>query len=89
MNWDKIEGNWKQFKGKVREQWGRLTDDQLDRIAGKREQLAGKVQEAYGITRDEAERQVKAFEDRYGDWTPDEVPLPGTASTRPQQTTRY
>jgi len=89
MNWDTIEGNWKQFKGKVKEQWGRLTDDHLDRIAGKRDQLAGRVQEEYGITKDEAERQVKAFEDRYSDWTADDVPPPGTTSSRPQQTSRY
>ena len=64
MNWDRIEGNWRQFKGKVKEQWGRLTDDQLDAIAGRRDQLAGKIQESYGIGRDEAERQVKDWENR-------------------------
>jgi len=62
MNWDKIEGNWKQAKGKVKEQWGKLTDDQLDIINGKREQLAGHIQEAYGIGKDEAEEQIKRFE---------------------------
>jgi uncharacterized protein YjbJ (UPF0337 family) len=45
MNWDRIEGNWKQFKGSVKEQWGKLTDDQLDVIAGKRDHLTGKIQE--------------------------------------------
>ena len=54
MNWDVIEGNWKQFKGHVKEQWGKLTDDNLDKIAGKRDQLAGSVQETYGITKDQA-----------------------------------
>lgn len=58
MNWDRIEGNWKQFKGRAREEWGELTDDQLDQVEGKREQLVGRVQEAYGIARDEAERKV-------------------------------
>ena len=58
MNWDRIEGNWKQAKGKVKERWGRLTDDDLDVIAGKREQLCGRLQEAYGISKDDAERQV-------------------------------
>jgi uncharacterized protein YjbJ (UPF0337 family) len=48
MNWDVMEGNWKQFKGKAKEQWGKLTDDQVDAIRGKRDQLAGKIQEAYG-----------------------------------------
>ncbi|MGZ5686058.1 MAG: CsbD family protein, partial [Usitatibacter sp.] len=43
MNWDRIEGNWKQLKGKIREQWGRLTDDELDKIAGRREKLAGSL----------------------------------------------
>lgn len=63
MNWDMTEGNWKQFKGKVQSQWGKLTDDQLDVIDGKREQLAGKIQEAYGISQDEAEKEIKRFED--------------------------
>lgn len=67
MNWDIIEGNWKQFKGEVRAQWGKLTDDQLDVIAGKRTELAGKLQEAYGITQDEAEQQIKRFEQRNSD----------------------
>jgi uncharacterized protein YjbJ (UPF0337 family) len=70
MNWDVIKGNWKQFKGSVREHWGILTDDQLDIIAGKRETLSGKIQEAYGITKDEAEKQVKAFEERHKDYRP-------------------
>jgi len=63
MNWDIVEGNWKQFKGKVKAQWGKLTDDHLDVIAGRRDQLVGKVQEAYGITKDEAEQQIKHFEE--------------------------
>jgi len=62
MNWDRVQGNWKQFKGKVKEQWGRLTDDDLDRIDGQREQLAGKIQEYYGIGKDEAERQLSDWE---------------------------
>ncbi len=64
MNWDIVEGNWKQFKGKVKAQWGNLTDDQLDTIAGRRTELAGKIQEAYGISKDEAERQIRDFETR-------------------------
>ncbi|MDT8384345.1 MAG: CsbD family protein [Gammaproteobacteria bacterium] len=63
MNWDMVQGNWKQFKGKVKSQWGKLTDDELDVINGKRDQLAGKIQESYGITKDEAEQQIKRFED--------------------------
>ena len=52
MDWNRIEGNWKQLKGKIKEQWGHLTDDDLDKIAGKREQFEGKIQERYGITKD-------------------------------------
>lgn len=63
MNKDTIEGNWKELKGRVKEQWGKLTDDRLDEIAGRREQLAGEIQQAYGISREEAEKQVKAFEE--------------------------
>ena len=62
MNWDRIEGNWKQLKGKVKQKWCELTDDDIDAIAGKREQLAGKLQESYGITKDEAERQLKDWQ---------------------------
>jgi len=62
MNWDRIEGNWKQLKGKAQEQWGKLTDDDIDVIAGRRERLAGKVQERYGIAKGEAERQVASWE---------------------------
>ena len=58
MNWDQIEGNWKEFKGNVQQQWGKLTDDQLDVIAGKREHLAGKIQVMYGMSKDEAENQL-------------------------------
>ncbi|WP_374340682.1 CsbD family protein [Methyloversatilis sp.] len=62
MNWDTVEGNWKQFKGTVKARWGKLTDDQLDVIAGKRMELSGRIQEAYGLTREQAERQIERFE---------------------------
>lgn len=62
MNWDRIEGGWKQFSGKVKEQWGKLTDDDLTEISGKRDQLSGKLQARYGMAKDEAERQLDAFE---------------------------
>jgi uncharacterized protein YjbJ (UPF0337 family) len=58
MNWDRIEGNWKQFRGKVQQQWGALTDDDLDRIEGRQEELEGLIQERYGKSRDEARRAV-------------------------------
>lgn len=61
INWDQIEGNWKQFKGNVRKKWGQLTDDEIDEAAGNREILVGKIQERYGIEREEAERQVEEF----------------------------
>ncbi|MDX9740202.1 MAG: CsbD family protein [Gammaproteobacteria bacterium] len=62
MNWDRIEGNWKQFKGRVKSKWGELTDDELDMIEGDRDVLLGKLQQRYGIARDEAEKEVAAFE---------------------------
>lgn len=64
MNWDRVEGNWQQFKGKVREKWGQLTDDDMDVIGGRREQLQGKIQERYGKQKDEAEREVDDWLDK-------------------------
>lgn len=61
MNWDQVEGKWKQMKGSVKQQWGKLTDDDLDVIAGQRDKLIGKVQERYGITKEEAQKQVEAY----------------------------
>lgn len=58
MNWDRVEGNWKQFTGKVQEKWGKLTDDDLTIVAGRREQLEGKIQERYGIGKDQVKRDV-------------------------------
>ena len=68
MNHDRIEGNWKQIKGKVKEQWGKLTDDDLDVIAGKRDQLLGRIQERHGIAKTEAEKQVNDWERRNPDY---------------------
>ena len=62
MNWERIEGNWKQAKGKAIEQWGKLTNDDLDVVAGRREQLAGKIQERYGLAKEAVESQVSAWE---------------------------
>jgi len=59
MNWDQVEGKWKQMKGSVRTRWGKLTDDDLELIKGQKDQLVGKVQERYGIQKDEAQRQVE------------------------------
>ncbi|PJE28616.1 Uncharacterized conserved protein YjbJ, UPF0337 family [Pseudooceanicola antarcticus] len=65
MNWDRIEGNWKQIKGEAIAQWGKLTEDDVDLIDGRREQLVGKIQERYGVAKDEAEAQVRDFEKKY------------------------
>jgi uncharacterized protein YjbJ (UPF0337 family) len=61
MNWDEAAGKWNQFKGSVKEKWGKLTDDDLTVIAGNRDQLIGKIQERYGITKEVAEQQVKEW----------------------------
>jgi uncharacterized protein YjbJ (UPF0337 family) len=58
MNWDQIQGKWKQFKGAGRERWGRLTDDDWEQVAGKKDQLVGRLQERYGIAKDEADKQA-------------------------------
>ena len=61
MNWDQIEGGWKRLKGKVRQQWAELTDDDFEQIAGKKDELIGKLQQRKGIEREQAEREVKAW----------------------------
>src|SRR5262245_48753261 len=58
MDWNRVEGNWKQAKGKVKEKWGQLTDDDLDVIAGRREQLEGRIQERYGLAKDQVRKDV-------------------------------
>ena len=67
MNWDRIQGNWKQLTGRVQEQWGKLTDDDLDVIAGRRDQLAGKIQERYGTAKDDVEKQLNHWESKADD----------------------
>lgn len=64
MNQDRIEGKWKEIKGKLKERWGRLTDDDLDVIAGRRDQLLGRIQQRHGLAKEEAERQVRDWEHR-------------------------
>jgi len=61
MNWDQIGGQWKQYKGRIREKWGKLTDDDLEVINGQRQQLVGRLQERYGIAKEAAEEQVTEF----------------------------
>jgi uncharacterized protein YjbJ (UPF0337 family) len=62
VNWDQLEGKWKQFRGQVKEKWGRLTDDELDVIAGNRDKLIGKLQEKHGLSKEEAERQLEEWQ---------------------------
>ncbi len=63
MNWNVIEGNWAQYKRLVKTQWRDLNNDSLDAITGKCEQLSGQIQKSYGVTREEADRQIKNFQD--------------------------
>jgi uncharacterized protein YjbJ (UPF0337 family) len=70
MNTDQIKGNWRQFVGKAKETWGRLTDADWNIVERKSDQLVGKIQERYGITREEAERQVAEFERNHGGRAP-------------------
>jgi uncharacterized protein YjbJ (UPF0337 family) len=61
MNWEQVEGKWKQYSGQLKEKWGKLTDDDLTQVRGKRDQLAGKIQERYGIAKEAAEAQIDEF----------------------------
>jgi uncharacterized protein YjbJ (UPF0337 family) len=66
MNRDTLKGQWMQLKGKVRQQWGQLTDDEIDQMQGNAEMLIGRIQERYGRSRDEAEREVDHWLDEQG-----------------------
>jgi uncharacterized protein YjbJ (UPF0337 family) len=61
MNWDQLEGKWKELKGKARSKWGKLTDDDLENVAGKKDVLLGRIQQRYGYKRDQAEKEVDAW----------------------------
>jgi uncharacterized protein YjbJ (UPF0337 family) len=61
MNWDQIAGSWKEVQGKVREKWGKLTDDDMTVVAGKRDQLAGVLQRRYGLAKEQAEKELDQF----------------------------
>jgi uncharacterized protein YjbJ (UPF0337 family) len=78
MNWDRVEGNWKQVAGKAREQWGKLTDSDWQVIGGKKDQLVGRIQERYGIAKDEASRQADDWAASMQD-AENEAPRTGTA----------
>ena len=64
MNWNRIEGNSEQLEGSVLQQWGKLTEGQLDASAGKRDRIAGNIQESYSLSKDEAEKQLVAWQER-------------------------
>ena len=66
MNWDRIEGNWKEMKGRIKQQWGELTDDDFTVMSGKREELAGRLQQRYGYAKDRAEREIDDWLSRTG-----------------------
>jgi len=76
MNWERIQGNWKQLTGKAKEQWGKLTNDDWNVVAGRRDQFAGKVQERYGLAKDEAEKRITQWERKVTDawFVKDETP---------------
>jgi len=61
MNWDQIQGNWKQFRGQVQQKWGKLTNDDLDVVDGKRDELSGRLQARYGYAKEHAEKEVEEF----------------------------
>jgi uncharacterized protein YjbJ (UPF0337 family) len=61
MNWEQVKGNWSEFKGEIKERWGRLTDDDMDVIEGRRDQLVGQLQKRYGIAKEEAEQEVEEY----------------------------
>jgi uncharacterized protein YjbJ (UPF0337 family) len=67
VSWDRIERNWKQFYGRLHDQWGKITDDQLNVVAGNREHLAGRIEEAYGVTRKEAGKQLYEWQKQQKD----------------------
>ena len=64
MNWDRVEGNWKTFKGQVQQKWGKLTDDDMTTINGRRDQLEGKIQQRYGYQKDQVKKEINDWYDR-------------------------
>jgi len=67
MNWDRIEGHWKEVVGKVKEQWGKLTDDDIEVVAGRRDQLVGKIQQRYGVVKEEADKRIASWQREVSD----------------------
>jgi uncharacterized protein YjbJ (UPF0337 family) len=75
MNWDRIQGNWKQVSGQAKAQWGKLTDDDLEIVAGRRDEMAGKIQERYGVVKEDAHQQIAEWARKATDawFTPDKT----------------
>ena len=73
MNWDQVEGKWKQAKGTVRQKWAKLTDDDLEYIAGKRDNFVGKLQERYGIAKEEAQKRADEWAKQQDMYAEEEV----------------
>ena len=75
MNWDRIQGNWKQVSGQAKAQWGKLTDDDLEVVAGRQEEMAGKIQERYGVAKEDAHKQIGEWMRKATDawFTPDKT----------------
>jgi len=65
MNWDIVKGNWNQAKGRIKEKWGKLTDDDITLIEGRRDHLIGRLQERYGLAKDAAEQEISSWEKVY------------------------
>ena len=82
MNWEQVQGQWKQLKGKLKMKWGRLTDDDLDVIAGQKDILVGKIQERYGLKKEEALRQVEEWNSTLGKETVGETEAEGNRNVR-------
>ena len=58
MNWDQVEGKWKEMTGQVQQKWGKLSDDEVQQVRGDRRELSGKIQNKYGVTKEEADKQI-------------------------------
>ena len=85
MNWDQIEGKWKQFTGSARERWGKLTDNDWETIAGKKDQLVGRIQERYGLAKEEAEKQADEWSRALANPSAQATPPPASRNRPPGQ----
>ena len=73
MNWDQVQGKWKQMKGSLKEKWGKLTDDDLEMINGHKDKLVGRLQERYGYSKEQAAREVESWSPRMDDETDSDI----------------